>query len=327
MRYFDRRRALLGTAALLATAPTRAQGPKKLVRIGGLSAAVPRESPLWAALERRLAELGYVDKKTLVFEFRNAAGRFEQLPTLARELAGTRPDVVIVTGPEQSIRAAKQAAGTIPVVMIAIDFDPVAAGLIRSLNRPGTNMTGLSAQQIDLVVKRFQMLREMLPKLNRLAVLSNETTGTQLAAVTRAAFDQNVALDAIELGDPPHNYGAVMETARRNGADALLVLSAGVFFRDRQQIVQQAIANALPAAYSQSEFADAGGLLAYGVDLPLLFRRAAEYADRIVKGAAPAELAAEQATKFDLVINAKTAKTLKVVVPQSLLLRAERVIY
>lgn len=327
MLRFDRRRAMLGAAALLAMPAARGQRPPQVVRLGGLSAAVPRESPLWAALEKRLAELGYVENKTLAFEFRNAAGRFELLPSLARDLVRTRPDVVLVTGPEASIRAAKQAAGTLPVVMIAIDFDPVAAGLIRTLNRPGTNMTGLTAQQIDLTVKRFDMLREMLPRLRRVAVLSNETTGTQLAAVTRAALDRGVLLDVIELGDPPHDYGALFQSARRGGAEALLALSAGVFFRDRQDIAQQSIKHGLPGAYSQSEFADAGGLLTYGVDLPQLFRRAADYIDRILKGASPAELPAEQATKFDLVVNARTAKALNITVPQALLLRAERVIY
>jgi putative ABC transport system substrate-binding protein len=327
MQRIDRRRFLVGGAALLALPAAHGQRASQTVRIGGLSAAVPRESPLWNALEKRLAELGWVEGKTMAFEFRNAAGLFEKLLSLARELARTSPDVIVVTGPEVSIRAAKQAAGAIPVVMIAIDFDPVAAGLIRSLNRPGTNLTGLSAQQIDLAVKRFEMLREMLPALKRIAVLSNETTGTQLAAVTRAAFDAGVVLDVIELGDPPHDYGRLFQGARRSGADALLVLSAGVFFRDRREIVEHSIRQGFPAAYSQSEFAEAGGLLTYGADLPLLFRRAADYADRILKGTAPAELPAEQASKFDLVINARTAQLLKLTVPQALLLRADRVIY
>lgn len=322
----SRRRALLAGAALLLVPPALAQRAGQSIRLGGLSAAVPRESPLWSAFEKRLTELGYVEKKNLAFEFRNAGGRFELLPGLARDLVRTQPDIVVVTGPEASIRAAKQAAGKIPVVMIAIDFDPVAAGLIRTLNRPGTNMTGLSAQQIDLAVKRFEMLRELVPKLKHLAVLSNETTGTQLAAVTRATQAAGTTLEVIELGDPPHDYGALLQSARRNGAEALLALSAGVFFRDRREIVQQSIKNGLPAAYSQSEFAEAGGLLTYGVDLPLLYRRAAEYVDRILKGAAPAELPTEQAAKFDLILNASTAKTLRITIPQSLLIRADRVI-
>jgi putative ABC transport system substrate-binding protein len=322
----SRRRAFLAGAALFLVPPAFAQRAVQTIRLGGLSAAVPRESPLWSAFEKRLTELGYIEKKNLAFEFRNAGGRFELLPSLARDLARTQPDIIVVTGPEVSIRAAKQAAGKTPVVMIAIDFDPVAAGLIRSLNRPGTNMTGLSAQQIDLTVKRFEMLRELIPKLKRLAVLANETTGTQLAAVTRVAQAANTALDVIELGDPPHDYDALLQSARRSGAEALLVLSAGIFFRDRQEIVRQSIKHGLPAAYSQSEFAEAGGLLTYGVDLPLLYRRAAEYVDRIIKGATPAELPAEQAAKFDLILNANSAKTLRISIPQSLLFRADRVI-
>ena len=321
-----RRRFLLAASAVLSAPVVLAQRAARVVRLGGLSAAVPRESSIWAALEKRLAELGYVEGKTLNFEFRNAGGKFELLPELARELVATRPDIILVTGPEVSIRAAKQAAGTLPVVMIAIDFDPVAAGLVRTLGRPGTNMTGLSAQQIDLTVKRLQLLKEMLPKLSRVTVLSNASTGTQLAAVTSAAGKIGVTLDIVELGDPPHDYDGILTSARQSHADGLFVLSSGVFFRDRAQIAQLALKHALPSAFSQGEFADAGGLLAYGVDLPQLFRRAAEYLDRILKGAAPAELPVEQASKFEMVINAKTAKALKISIPQSLLARADRLV-
>lgn len=321
-----RRRFLLAASAVLSAPAVLAQRAARVVRLGGLSAAVPRESPIWAALEKRLAELGYVEGKTLNFEFRNAGGKFELLPALARELVATRPDIILVTGPEVSIRAAKQAAGTLPVVMIAIDFDPVAAGLVRTLGRPGTNMTGLSAQQIDLTVKRLQLLKEMLPKLSRVTVLSNASTGTQLAAVTSAAGKIGVTLDIVELGDPPHDYDGILTSARQSHADGLFVLSSGVFFRDRAQIAQLALKHALPSAFSQGEFADAGGLLAYGVDLPQLFRRAAEYLDRILKGAAPAELPVEQASKFEMVINAKTAKALRISIPQSLLARADRLV-
>ena len=321
-----RRRFLLAASAVLSAPVVLAQRAARVVRLGGLSAAVPRESPIWAALEKRLAELGYVEGKTLNFEFRNAGGKFELLPALARELVATRPDIILVTGPEVSIRAAKQAAGTLPVVMIAIDFDPVATGLVRTLGRPGTNMTGLSAQQIDLTVKRLHLLKEMLPNLSRVTVLSNASTGTQLAAVTSAAGKIGVTLDVVELGDPPHDYDGILTSARQSRADGLFVLSAGVFFRDRAQIAQLALKHALPSTASQGEFADAGGLLAYGVDLPQLFRRAAEYLDRILKGAAPAELPVEQASKFEMVINAKTAKALRISIPQSLLARADRLV-
>ena len=321
-----RRRFLLAASAVLSAPVVLAQRAARVVRLGGLSAAVPRESPIWAALEKRLAELGYVEGKTLNFEFRNAGGKFELLPALARELVATRPDIILVTGPEVSIRAAKQAAGTLPVVMIAIDFDPVATGLVRTLGRPGTNMTGLSAQQIDLTVKRLHLLKEMLPNLSRVTVLSNASTGTQLAAVTSAAGKIGVTLDIVELGDPPHDYDGILTSARQSRADALFVLSAGAFFRDRAQIAQLALKHALPSTASQGEFADAGGLLAYGVDLPQLFRRAAEYLDRILKGAAPAELPVEQASKFEMVITAKTAKALRISIPQSLLARADRLV-
>jgi putative tryptophan/tyrosine transport system substrate-binding protein len=322
-----RRNFLAGAGALLA-APSVFGQPRaaRVFRIGGLSAAVPRESPLWRAVDKRLAELGYVEGRNLAFEFRNASGRFEDLPALARDLIATRPDVIMVTGPEASIRAAKQAAGSVPVVMVAIDVDPVAAGLVRSLQRPGTNMTGLSAQQIDLTVKRLQLLKEMLPALRRVTVLANATTGTQLAAVTRASGEIGVELDVVELGDPPHDYDALFKAARQARADGMFVLSSGIFFRDRVRITQAALEHALPAAYSQGDFADYGGLLAYGVDLPQLYRRAAEYMDRILKGASPSELPVEQATKFELVINAKTARALKIAVPQSLLVRADRVV-
>jgi len=306
--------------------PSRAQRARRVVRLGGLSAAVPRQSPVWSAFEGRLAELGYVEGKTLAFEFRNAEGKFEALPGLARDLVRTRPDIILVTGPEASIRAAKQAAGSIPVVMIAIDFDPVDAGLIRSLQRPGTNMTGLSAQQIDLTIKRFEMLRELAPTLKRVAVLSNATTGTQLAAVTRAATEAGVVLNVVELGDPPHDYDAIFKRAREAGDEALMVLSTGAFFRDRTQIVDVALKHRLPGAYAQREFAEVGGLLAYGVDVQTLFRRAAEYVDRVLRGTPPSELAVEQARKFQFVINKKTANALKIKLPESLLLRADQVI-
>ena len=321
----SRRRALIGLTALCAAA-AHGQGLARAVRVGGLSAAVPRESPLWAALEQRLREHGYTEGRNLVFEFRNAEGHFERLPALAAELVRTRPDVIVVTGPEVSIRAAKEAAGAISVVMIAIDFDPVATGLIKSLQRPGANMTGLSAQQIELTTKRLELIKETLPRAQRIAVLSNLSTIDQLAAIRHAAPRFGVTIQAVELGIPPHDYAAILKNAKHNGADALFVLSAGIFFRDRAQIAQQSLKQAIPGAYSQREFTEEGGLLAYGVNLSELFGRAADYVDRILKGASPANLPVEQPTKFELVINLKTAKSLGIEVPQSILLRADRLI-
>jgi len=322
----SRRRQVLSGFAAVYVAAALGQPVRGTVRIGGLSAAVPRNSPIWAALERRLRELGYTEGRNLVLEFRNAQGRFERLHALAVELINARCDVIVATGPEVSIRAAKEAAGMIPVVMIAIDFDPVSTGLIKSLKRPGVNMTGLSAQQIDLIAKRLEMMKEMLPRTQRIAVVSNASTTDQLAMVQRVAPSFGIAIQAAELGNPPHDYAAILRTVKHNGADAVLVLSAGVFFRDRAQIVEQSLKQAIPTSYAQREYAEEGGLITYGVNLRELFAHAADYVDRILKGAVAAELPVEQPTKFELVINLKTAKALGITIPHSVLARVDEVI-
>ena len=273
-----------------------------------------------------MRELGYLEGKNFIFEFRISEGKTERLPGLAAELARAKCDVIVAAGPEAVIRAAQQAAGVIPVVMVAIDFDPVATGYIKSLRRPGVNTTGLHLQQIELTAKRMELLKELFPKARRIAVLSETTTTDQLAAARRAAQTLGIAVQPMELRDPPYNYAAIFETMKKGKPDAVLVMQAGVFFRDRTELANQSLKHKLPGAYGQSEFAEAGGLFSYGANISDIFLRVADYVDRILKGSAVAVMPVEQPTKFEVVINLKTAKALGIKVPQTILLRADRVI-
>ncbi len=303
-----------------------AQRPGKVARVGMLSAAQPRTASFLQAFEHRLRDLGYVEGQNLIIEFRTGEGKAERYPALAAELVQRHIDVLVASGPEAVLGAARDATRTTPIVMVAIDYDPVARGYIVGLPRPGGNITGLFFQQLELTGKRLELLKETLAQLTRVAVLWDAFSADQLPAAEAAARELGVHLQPVELRQPPYDYASAFSAVAEPRAKALLPLMSPVFFRERGRLLELVRTHRLPAIFGQREFADAGGLMAYGVSFNEMFRRAADYADRILKGANPADLPVEQPTKFELVINLKTAKALGLTIPQSVLIRADQII-
>src|SRR5712692_10540101 len=324
-------RTLVVAALLLAVAvagpPVDAQQAPRIARIGFLSASTPAATAhVIEAFRQGMRELGYVEGKTFVLELRYGEARFERLPELARELVGLKVDV-IVTATDVAIAAVKRETQTIPIVM-RNSTDPVGTGLVASLARPGGNVTGLSTISPELSGKRLELLREAVPGLSRVALLWNpDTRGAVLdyKETEGAARSLCLQLQSVEVSraDEFNRAFSALTTGR---AEALIVAPSFLFFTNRGQIASLAQKNRLPSMWQGMDFAEAGGLMAYGPNPAELWRRATTYVNKILKGAKPGELPVEQPTKFELVINLKTAKTLGLKIPQSLLRRADHVI-
>ena len=297
-------------------------------RIGLLetSSASAARLLLWEALRQRLRELGYLEGQNIAFEPRFADGKSDRLSASAAELVGLKVDVIVTSGTPAAL-AAKHATRTIPIVMAQL-ADPVGAGLVSSLRRPGGNITGLTTQDPDLIGKRLELLLEVVPKDSHLGLLVDETNpGTVLIArgTQIAARSVGVQLQYHAVRDPSeldHAF-SVMKEAR---AAALIVESSSMLFAWRTRLADLALKNRLPTVFAQREYAEAGGLMSYAADFKDLFRRTATFVDKVLKGAKPADLPVEQPTKFELVINLKTAKALGLDVPPTLLARADEVI-
>jgi putative tryptophan/tyrosine transport system substrate-binding protein len=322
----NRRTLLAGTLGLLA-APLAAvaQQAGKVPRIGVMAAGAASSPDLADALRRGLGEFGWVEGQNIRIEWRYAEGRPERYPALIAELIRLKVDLIVVGGGTPGARAAKRATSTIPIVLPAVG-DPVASGLVSSLARPGGNVTGLSMLNTEISAKRVELLREVLPKVERVAVLSDPAANTpDLGATQAAASSLRLRLQLLSVGRP-EGFGGVFEAARKADAEALIVLASPVFNTYRRRLIDLAAQNRLIAVYEHRAFPDAGGLMSYGPNLEEMNRRAATYVDRILKGAKPADLPVEQPTVFELVINMKTAKTLGLTIPASVLARADRVI-
>lgn len=328
-----RRAFLAGLGAVLA-APLAAepQPAGKVPRVGLLGAGSPSDPVVQGFVEgfrQGLRELGWVEGRNIVIEYRYAEGKYERLPDLAGELVRFKPDV-IVAAPTEAALAAKNATSTIPIVMANV-ADPVGSGLVASLARPSGNVTGLSSMGVDLTVKRLELLKEAVPGLSRVAILRNPdaspwTHPVMVKAVEQVAPSLRLQLQVLAARGPEEFDGAFSMMARER-ADGLLVLAGdALFVLHRRRLADLAAKSRLPAMYATKEHAEAGGLMAYSTDSGYNWRRAATYVDRILNGAKPAELPVEQPTKFELVINMKTARALGLTIPPSLLLRADRVI-
>jgi putative tryptophan/tyrosine transport system substrate-binding protein len=306
--------------------PAEAQQTRKVPRIGYLSAgSAMGSSQRIEAFRQGLYALGYVEGKNIAIEYRNAAGNLDLAARNAVELIRLKVDVIVTAGPTDT-RAAKEATSTIPIVM-AQDSDPVGNGFIVSLARPGRNITGLSRLAPDLGGKQLELLNETVPKLSRVAVLGNSIepgNATSLREMEHAAGVFGVKLQYLDVLTSK-DLETSFQTARKEHADALLVLGGPILTR-RKQIADLALTSRLPAIYDRREFVDLGGLMSYGPSFSDLFRRAAYYVDKILKGAKPADLPVEQPTKFELVINLKTAKQIGLTIPPNVLARADRVI-
>ena len=316
-------------AALLAALPVRpalSQTPQKMYRLAILQlATAENQRKNEAAFEQGLKELGYVEGKNIAIERRYADGRGDRLPALAAELARTRPDVIFApTTP--AAHAAKDASATIPIV-IAIASDPVGSGFAASLARPGGNVTGTSNIQTEVDARRVQMLKEMFPKIARVALVhaGDKLAQLQIAAARQGGRSLGVEIVSIEA-QRPDEYKSGIAAAKSRGVGAILVVSNAQNGLYRQLIIGLAAEHRLPAIYPNTEWIDHGGLMSYGASSPLLYYRAAPYVDKILKGAKPGDLPIEQPTRFELEINLKTARALGITIPQSILVRADRVI-
>jgi putative ABC transport system substrate-binding protein len=321
--------SLLPFVLVVAGAVAGAQQPRKIPRIGYLTAASLSSSSMAVrteAFRQALRALGYVEGKNILINERYAEGKLDRLPALAIELIRLNVDIIVSTGPRPT-RSAKEATSTIPIVM-AQDTDPVGNGFVASLARPGGNITGLSLLSPELSGKRLEILTEIVPKLSRMAVFGTSTypgNAQSLKEAELAAAGLGVKLQYLDVLNP-NGIEPAFRAATQGQADAILVLGGPAFNAQRPQIAELAIKSRLPAMYFATEFVHAGGLMSYGVSFTDLFRRAATYVYKILKGAKPGDLPIEQPTKFEFVINLKTAKRVGLVIPPNLLARADRVI-
>ena len=322
---------VLGT--LLAPISTDAQQAGKVYRVGLIFTTAPVSEmagpepvhPPTRAFLHTLGSLGYVEGQNLVFERRSAEGKFDRFAEIVAELVRLKTDVIVTVSTPMA-QAAKQVTTMVPIVMARSD-SPVEAGLVASLGRPGGNITGLTTKTgPEIEGKRLELLKDALPKISRVAYLRMKTDweGPTGESVKAAAKALNVTL--LHAEHTPNEYASAFAVIARQRPDALLVTDSAPAFAHRRLIVEFAVKNRLPGMYGWRELVEAGGLMSYGVSISDLFRRAAGYVDKILKGANPADLPIEQPTKFELVINLKTAKALGLTIPPSVLVRADEVI-
>jgi putative ABC transport system substrate-binding protein len=315
----------IAVALFVCTLPANAQQPTRIPRVGILSDETPSLGTSFELIADGLRRLGYVEGKNIAFEPRHAAGNYEVLPSLAGELVGLHPDVIIAIG-TLAVRAAKTATQTIPIVFARIS-DPVGLGFVAALARPGGNLTGVSLQSPELAAKRLQLLSTAVPEAKRVGVLWDPRlpAGPEFGELEAAARSLNLELVPAEVRGPDDFEPALRALTERH-AGALILMAGPIFSEHVQRMVDLTAKARLPVMFYRREQVEAGGLISYYPDRAEQFRRAAAYVDKILKGAKPADLPVEQPTKFELVVNLKTAKALGLTIPYSLLGRADRVI-
>jgi putative tryptophan/tyrosine transport system substrate-binding protein len=326
----SRRTLIAAIAASLLGGPVsaRAQQAGKIYRIGILGNVPVSDSQgakVWGALTQGLRDLGYVESQNLIVDHRSTEGRSERLPTLAGELVRLKPDVIVVPNQANAV-AVREATNTIPIV--AVNFDPLGSGLAASFARPGGNVTGLSLIAPEIVGKQLEVLKEIVPRLTRVAILwspANRSSLLLLEEAQKAAGALALQLQVVEARGS-ENLESAFARMRRERAGALLVFGDSMFILQRRRIASLAARSHLPTMYVLREHMEAGGLVFYGPSMVDNFRRAAVYVDKILKGAKPGDLPVEQPTRFELVINVRTAKAAGLTIPPSLLLRADQVI-
>jgi putative tryptophan/tyrosine transport system substrate-binding protein len=316
--------SILAVVILAIVHPVEAQQAKKVPRIGFLAGSSSEDA--LHGLRQGLRELGYVEGKNITIDPRSAEGKFDRLPALVAELVSLKVDV-IVTGSTPAAVAAKNATSTTPIIMSG-GTDPVATGLVQSLARPGGNITGVTIMNEELAGKRLELLKETNPKVSRLGVLWNSTnpgTAVVFKQTQAAAQELSLSRQSLEVKTVNDLQGA-FDAATRRGVNGLVLLAAAPIASHLKLVADLAVKNRLPSTYDRSEFVDAGGLMSYGPNVPNISRRAATYVDKVLKGANPGDLPVERPTKFEFVINLKTAKQIGLTIPQSVLFRADRVI-
>jgi putative tryptophan/tyrosine transport system substrate-binding protein len=319
--------AALGGAAAMPFVARAQQAGSKAVRIGilGPSLNTPPAIALHQAFLAQLSELGFREGENLIVEYRGVddpRGTF----VAAAELMRSQPDLLLANGPEVALQALVGASGFIPIVIIAVNFDPLARGYVASLARPGGNITGVVFQQLELAQKQVELMKEAFPDRTRLAILFDAQSIAQFNTAERAAKSLKFQVQSLKLEDKPYDFDAAFRSMATDGAQMVLVQSSPNFIPYQRKIADLAKAHRLPAMFLVKFYVQDGGLMSYGANFPLMYRRAADYVARILKGAKPSDLPVEQASKFELVVNLKTAKTIGVELPTGILLRAEEVI-
>jgi putative ABC transport system substrate-binding protein len=315
---------LLAIAFLVTASPAEAQQQTKIARVAILALDQQRSNVKDFFLE--LHRLGWVEGQNINFELRTAEGKINRLPELAAEIISLKPDVILASATPPAL-AVQKLTSSIPIVFTLV-ADPVGSGLVASLARPGGNITGMTNLNTELSTKRLELLKEMLPKTRSVAILSNPAdpiSAPQLKDVAPTARSLGLQLRFIEVRDPKDFDGASRALAKSRPG-ALLVVTSQMFVGQGAKIIDMAAKNRLPSIFWTGTLVEAGGLMSYGVNVPALYRRAAYFVDRILRGAKPADLPVEQPTKFEFIINLKTAKQIGVTIPQSVLFRADRVI-
>lgn len=313
---------LLGGAAALPR-PALAQSVGKTLRVAVVNVQ-PKASPNWAIFVRRMAELGYVEGKNFVFDYAQVSNA-DAWEALYREAIARKPDIVVAAGPETALIAARAASGALPIVMIAVDYDPVARGHVASFARPGGNITGVYFQNAELAAKHLQLMKEVMPDIATTAVFWDRHSADYWAALQREARTRGVKLTGVELVNRPYDYEAALGALAPADRRFLIAQSSPFFFLDRVALAQAAIRYRTALFAQQSEQVAAGALMRYGATFTEMWALAAEYVDNVAKGAKPADLPVRQPTRFELALNLKTARALGLTVPPALLTRADEV--
>jgi putative ABC transport system substrate-binding protein len=318
---------LIGGATAAWPLAARAQQTGKLIRIGfvGPSLNNPQPIALYRAFLGRLHDLGFTEQQNLTVDYRSLdepRGPFVN----AMELVRPHPDLIVALGPEVALQAVVSASAFIPVVFVAVNFDPVARGYVASLARPGGNITGVVFQQLELAQKQVELLTQAFPERKRLAVLFDAQSIDQFNAAERAAKSLTLQIQPLKLENPPYDLDAAFRQVQAGAAQALLVLSSPLFIPHMPKVIEMATANRLPTMFINKDYIPAGGLMSYGADFTIMWHRGADYAAKVLNGAKPADLPVEQATKFLLAVNLKVAKAIGIELPTSVLLRADEVI-
>jgi putative ABC transport system substrate-binding protein len=322
--FMRRRNFVFGGVAMLAVANRAVGQPRGNIPRIAVTVAQPIPNAFWDAFRRGLRELGYVEGKNIEVEYRSAEGRPDRWPAIFDELVRRKPDVIVAGGGGIALAVARKATSTIPIVSPA-SSDPAAVGHVASLARPGGNVTGLSIVESDTAAKRLQLLRELLPNIKRVAVLRETAAfAVQLRWTEEAARSLGLEVQVF-TAQRPEEFEAAFDAAKAAGAEGLIALPSATFAAHRQRLVHLAAQKRMITFWENRVFTDVGGLISYGPDIAEMYRRAATYVDKILKGAKPADMPIEQATKFDLVINLKTAKAQGVNIPPAMLVRADRI--
>jgi ABC-type uncharacterized transport system substrate-binding protein len=316
--------AFLGSSLAGWPLAARAQRSARTLRLGTVSIN-PRSAPFFVAFEQRLAELGYQEGKNFAFEFVQIPS-IEEYESGFRELVARKVDIILSGGAELGLKWALKVTSTLPIVMLAIDYDPLASGYVTSLARPSGNVTGVFLQQIELTVKRLQLVKDAFPDMRAATVFWDRISADQWSAARDASAKLGLRLAGVELREQPYDYDQALAQAAPDYRKNLFVLASPFFFRDRTRLADLALHNHIISVFVFREWVEAGGLLSYGPSIMGMYRRTADYVDRIARGTKPGDLPIEQPTKFELVVNLKTAKAIGIELPTPILLRADEVI-